>query len=176
MAQSEQVKVMATTPMGKIKWFNLAKGDKFGNYSVDLILEDNTETLKFIESIKKVGTGKMPFKQQADGSFIIKLKQKSKGLKKNGQTYEINPPVFYSNAGKKLTLEEVEELSVGNDSIIRAKVELSSYAAMGQVGVSCKPKSVQLVKIVEFGGSGFDAVEFEEIDDIDQSVEHSDDF
>lgn len=173
-------RVIVLTPIGKAEWFSLAKEDKFGSYTCNLKLEDNPETHKFISKIDSMGSGRKPYKKEADGSFTVKLKVKAKGTKKDGSSYVINPPALYNAVGKVLEGKDLVSLNVGNGSEIRAKVELSAYSVNGSVGVSCKPKSVQIVKAVEFASSssdlGFDALELSEIDSEDSEADTSYDF
>lgn len=167
-----QKKVMVTTPIGSISWFSLHKVDNFGNYTANLHLEDAPETHKLISIIDSMGAGNKPYKKQADGSVVLKLKSKSKGQKKDGSMYVVNPPVIYNALGAKLSAQEVAELNVGNGSKLRAKLELSTYTMQGG-GVSAKLKSAQLVEVIKFMGGdadlGFDAFEFSEVDDIEES-------
>ncbi len=163
-------KVSVVTPIGKIKWFNLIETDKFSNYAVDLELEDCPETHKFISKIDATGEGRKPYKKQADGSYLVKVKMKSSGFKKGtNEPYSVNPPAIYNSVGKRFTEEEARKLNVGNGSECRFKVLLSAYDVNGSKGVSCKPQSVQIAKLVEFGGdTGFDALEFDEEDSADE--------
>lgn len=163
-----KTKVSATTPIGKTEWFSLTKEDKFSNYTCTLILEDSPETHKLISLIDSVGTGKKPYEKQADGSFKLSMKGKSKGNKKDGSSYIINPPVLYNALGKKIEGLDLHELNVGNGSEMRAKLEFSSYKMINEddevlEGVSCKIKSAQLAKVIAFqasdADSGFDALE-----------------
>ncbi len=165
------------TPLGKAEWFSLHKEDKFGNYTATIHLEESPEVLKIISQIDALGDGNKPYAKQADGSYKIKMKGKSKGTKKTGEQYVINPPAVYSPLGKRLSNEEVAKLNIGNGSEIRVKLELSTYVMVDQEtqevikGISSKVKSAQLGTIVEFSGgdadSGFGALEF----DADESGE-----
>jgi len=159
-------KIETVTPIGEIKWFNLVDTDKFGNFSVELKLEDSPETHKLISQIDSLSeSGRKPYKKQADGSFDLKIKMKSQGMKRDNTPYTVNPPAIYNSTGKRFSEDEARRLSVGNGTECRFKVVLSSYDVNGSQGVSCKPKSVQIAKLVEFGGdAGFDALEFEELD------------
>lgn len=163
---SERKKVKLTTPVGSVKWFSLSKVDKFGNYTCQLVLSDSPETHDLISKIDAIGEGKKPYEKQADGSVILKLKQKREGEKRDGTKYLINPPALYDSLGKRIQGEVLEKLSIGNGSTMRAKIEVSNYEVMGVKGVSVKPKSVQFKTIVEFGDSdeGFDALEFADND------------
>ena len=172
-------KVILTTPIGQAEWFSLVNPDKFGNYTCNLKLEDSPETHKLISKIDSMdasGAGRKPYIKQADGSFVLKLKLKSSGQKKDGTNYTINPPFIYSATGKKIEGQDLASLNVGNGSEIRAKIELSAYEFMGQSGVSVKPRAVQISKLVEFSGGGdfgFDALE---LDSVDLGEESSDDY
>ena len=174
--------VSVTTPVGKVEWFELNKTDQFGNYTCVLHLEESPETLKLISIIDSIGEGKKPYEKQADGSFKVRMKSRSKGTKKSGETYTVNPPVIYNALGKKLSNMELENMSVGNGSEMRAKIEFSTYAMFNQEtqeivkGVSSKIKSAQLGKVVEFSNNadlGFDPLE---LDSVDLGEESSDDF
>ena len=171
-------KVIVTTPIGKSEWFSLDKEDKFGNYTCNLKLEDSPETHKLISKIDDLNNGgKLPYIKEQDGSFTLKMKVKSRGTRKDGTPYVINPPFIYNAVGKKLEGQELAELNVGNGSEIRAKLELNPYEFMGQKGVSAKPKSVQIVKAVKFEGGddfGFDALEFAKEDLGEQITDDSD--
>lgn len=177
--------VTATTPLGKAQWFNLNKADQFGNYTCTIHLEENPETLKLISLIDSIGAGKKPYEKQADGSFKLKMKSKSKGTKKSGEQYVVNPPVIYDSLGKKLTNMEVTKLNVGNGSEIRAILEFSTYAMLDQEtqevvkGISSKVKAVQLGKVVEFEGNadlGFGALEIDSSEDKEESSSENYDF
>lgn len=168
-------KLSLVTPIGKAKWFSLTKTDKFGNYTCSIELEDSPETHKLVSQIDSLGDDsftRKPYEVQPDGSYILKIKGKSMGNKKGGGTYVVNPPVLYNSLGKKIEGMELASLNVGNGSEVRAKIEVSSYVMVNQEtqeimkGYSCKVKSVQIAKIVEFapdgGDTGFDALELSE--------------
>jgi mannose/fructose/N-acetylgalactosamine-specific phosphotransferase system component IIB len=170
-------KLSVVTPIGKAKWFSLTKTDKFGNYTCSIELEDSPETHKLISQIDSVAADdfkKKPYEKQADGSYVLKVKGKSKGTKKTGETYIVNPPVLYNALGKKIEGMELASLNVGNGSEVRAKIEVSSYVMLNQdtqelmKGISCKIKSAQIAKLVEFQSesedTGFDALELSEED------------
>ena len=164
---SKEAKVIVTTPIGEVSWFSLVNPDKFNTYSCALKLEDSPETHKLISKIDSMGEGRRPYEKQDDGSYVIKLRLKAKGMKKTGDTYEVNPPTIYNSIGKKMSNEELQVLSIGNGTEARVKIELAAYIYDGKAGVSAKPKAVQISKLVEFNGGdlGFDALELEEIDE-----------
>jgi len=168
-------KLSLVTPIGKAKWFSLTKVDKFSNYTCTIELADCPETHKLISQIDSAGDDshtRKPYTLEADGSYSLKVKGKSKGQKKDGTAYIVNPPVLYNALGKKIDGIDLAKLNVGNGSEIRAKIEVSAYVMLDQntqevmKGLSCKVKSVQIAKIVEFSGgdedSGFGALEVSE--------------
>jgi len=162
-------KVTVQTQIGSVEWFSLTKEDKFGNYTTSLTLEESPETQKLISKINELAgaDGRKPMEIQADGSVKLKLKLKSRGQTKKGETYVVNPPAIYDRLGKVIQGEALAGLNLGNGSKIRAKIELSAYEFMGQKGVSLKPRAVQISEVVEFSGggdSGFDALEFSDND------------
>ena len=161
-------KQVVTTPIGEAKWFSVNKVDKFGNYTVELILDESERSLKFIDfldNFSPVQGAKLPYKKTESG-YTIKLKSKSSGTKRDNTTYVINAPAIYNALGQRITGADLEGLNVGNGSQIRAKIEVKQYNFMGQDGVSIGLKSVQVVKAVEYSGGGqnygFDALEVEE--------------
>lgn len=156
MAQDKK-RITVTTPIGEAKWFQVHKVDKFGNYTVELHLDDSPASHKFVDAVDRFGEGKKPITAKADGGYKVKLRSKSSGVKKTGETYQINPPAIYNSLGKRLSNEEVAMLNVGNGSKIRANVELSTYDFNGK-GVKLGLKSLQLVEVLEFGDIGFEAV------------------
>ena len=182
-------KLALTTPIGKAKWFSLTKTDKFGNYTCSIELADAPETHKLISQIDALGDAsftRKPYEKQADGSYVLKVKCKSKGNKKDGTSYVVNPPVLYNALGKKIEGMDLAGLNVGNGSEIRAKIDVSSYVMVDQEtqevmkGYSCKVKSVQIAKLVEFSpeaaDTGFDALELAEEGESEGSANDGYDF
>jgi hypothetical protein len=158
---SEAKKQIVTTPIGEAKWFSVNKVDKFGNYTCELHLDESERSMKFISFLEEFGEGQKPYEKTPEG-YKVKLKSKSKGLKRDGSQYIVNAPAIYNALGKRLQGAELEALNVGNGSEIRAKIEVKQYTFMGKAGVSIGLKSVQLVKVVEFAGGsdyGFDPME-----------------
>lgn len=164
MSKDQKKKQLVTTPTGTAKWFSVNKVDKFGNYTVELHLDESERSLKFIDFLENFGKGKKPFEKTPEG-YKLKLKSKSKGTKRDGSTYEISAPAIYNAVGQRIKGADLESLNVGNGSEIRAKVEVKEYTFMGQDGVTLALKSVQVIKAVEFSGGdyGFDAMEVEEV-------------
>lgn len=178
---SDVKKKIVTTPIGEAKWFSVSKVDKFGNYTSELHLDESERSMKFIEFLKGFSSKcDAPFKKTESG-YMIKLKAKSKGTKRDNTTYEINPPAIYSALGERLLGSDLEKLNIGNGSKIRAKIEVKEYNFMGKDGVSIGLKSVQIVEAVAFEGGGdlgFDSLDLpnQESDEQKESFEESDNY
>lgn len=162
-------KLVATTPVGESQWYSLSKPDKFGNFTCNLILEDCPATHKLLSQVKELANG-LPInfvKKLDDGRVQLKMKLKSQGTKRDGSVYSVNPPAIYDHNGERISGTKLEGMSVGNGSEIRAKLQFYTWEFAGKSGVSCKPLSVQIKKLVHFdGGSedlGFDAFELENV-------------
>jgi hypothetical protein len=164
-SMSDMKKQIVTTPIGETKWFSVSKVDKFGNYTCELHLDESERSEKFIDFLETFGSGKKPFEKTPEG-YKVKLKSKSQGTKRDNSTYTINAPAIYNNLGQRVSGAELEGLSIGNGSKIRAKIEVKQYNFMGQDGVSIGLKSVQVVEAVAYSGGGqdygFEATEVEE--------------
>ena len=160
---SDMKSKVVTTPIGDVKWFSVNKVDKYGNYTCELHLDESERSLKFIDFLKNFGKGKVPYEKTPEG-FKVKLKSKSKGTKRDNTSYTINAPAIYNALGKRLSGSELESLSVGNGSKIRAKIEVKQYNFMGADGVAISLKSVQVVEAIAYSSDndfGFDALEVE---------------
>lgn len=156
--KAEVVKLVS--PAGKIQWFNLTKPDKFGNYNCELHLAPTKEAMAFVKAIKSVGKGQAPIKDLPDGTIVIKMKQKVGGVRKSDNTpYTLTPPVICGADGKPLSEDARRELSVGNGSEAKFQVAVSTATVMGQSYVTVKPAAVQLIKVIAYQASPFDAIE-----------------
>tara|TARA_R110000737_G_scaffold343457_1_gene369448 strand:- start:686 stop:1246 length:561 start_codon:yes stop_codon:yes gene_type:complete len=165
---SEMKKKVVKTPIGEAKWFSVNKVDKFGNYTVELLLDESADSLRFIEGLNNfspIKGAKLPYKKTSEG-YSVKLKSKSSGTKRDNSTYVISAPPIYNALGQKVSGADLDGLNIGNGSKIRAMVEVKQYNFMGSDGVSIGLKSVQIVEAVAYSGSGqdfgFDALEVEE--------------
>tara|TARA_R110000850_G_scaffold276245_1_gene417841 strand:+ start:3734 stop:4282 length:549 start_codon:yes stop_codon:yes gene_type:complete len=168
---SDKKKKVVTTPIGEAKWFSVSKVDKFGNYTVELHLDESERSMKFVDFLENFAEGKKPIEKTESG-YKVKLKAKSQGTKRDNSTYAINPPAIYSSAGTRISGAELEKLNIGNGSKIRAKIEVKEYEFMGSKGVSIGLKSVQIVEAVEYSGGGqdlgFDALEMPNVESDEQ--------
>ena len=183
--------IVVNTPVGSIKWFKLVNPDqKYKKYSVDLILEDGEALQKLLAQIEDMGAAQLElstseakpamkkkirmsmneaisteFDEEGNetGRFIMKLRQNSQYEdKKTKEIKMMHPPRLFDAKAKEITGEARTQLFVGNGSEARAQIKLSAYCLpAGDVGVSCKPLAIQLIKVVQ--GSApevdFDAVE-----------------
>ena len=158
------------TPVGTVKWFSLNKVDKFDNYTVDFFLKPLPATLQLIAKMDELAgpKGKKPYEIQANGEYKIKLKVARTGKKKDGKMFVRPSPAIYNQLGQVLTEDEKLKLNVGNETEMRANVELKQYTSFGG-GCSVKPVAVQIVRLVEFKPAGddcgFDAVSISDKND-----------
>tara|TARA_R110002096_G_scaffold136705_1_gene289548 strand:+ start:41 stop:583 length:543 start_codon:yes stop_codon:yes gene_type:complete len=177
---SDNKSKICTTPIGEVKWFSVSKVDKFGNYTCELHLDESERSMKFIDFLENFSEGKKPL-SKTDTGYMVKLKAKSKGTKRDNTTYEINPPAIYNAAAQRISGAELESLNIGNGSKIRAKIEVKAYDFMGTKGVSVGLKSVQIIEAVAFDGNdlGFDPLDIEpnaESSEQKESFEESDNY
>lgn len=173
---SDQKKVIVTSPVGETEWFNLVKPDKFGKYSVNLIVEDTPELQKIMSQMDELITDRhkaelddpkvkpeakrklkladsKPIEPEFDsegketGRYKIKLRLKAEGKKKDDTIYKVQRPVLFDNLNKKISDAEAMELRIFNGSLIKVNFEMSPYCVKNEVGVTFKPKAVQVKKI-----------------------------
>jgi hypothetical protein len=127
------------------------------------------EKRKAEEAIKKI-TKQYPFEPEFDeesgeetGRIILKAKKKAAfNDKKTGNLIETSINIFDAAAKK---VEDKSTLKgMGNGSICKMNVFLSPYyiPATGNLGVSLKLNSVQVIKFVEYGGAAPSGFEVEE--------------
>lgn len=101
--------------------------------------------------------GNETFTPDPSGNYVLTAKLTAKGKTKEGKEYESKPALFDA---KGLPFKSKKQIATG--STLRLQVEASGYfvAALG-VGVSLKLKSVQVVDLVEYGGSSFEDTGFD---------------
>lgn len=147
------------SPKGSAGFLNIVRPDtKFdpeGKYKVTLNLAE-TDAAALQELAKEVaeeafGTKKaakahIPGKENEDGSVAFTFKSNSQ------------PKVFDAKGNP---VRDLEDLNAGSGSTIRVKGSIKEYDKGGNFGVTLYLNSVQIIKLVEYGG-GFEADEDEE--------------
>jgi hypothetical protein len=148
------------TPKGTAGYLNLVKPDtKFdpdGKYKAVITLtEEQAEPLKELareeaqEALgKKAKTAKLPFVDNEDGTVTLTLKSKKK-------------PKLFDAKGNPIAADVAEEMNPGAGSVIKVKGSFSGYDGFGG-GVTCYLNEVQIIRLVEFGGGGFEAEDDED--------------
>jgi hypothetical protein len=107
---------------GKAKWFKHNHANKFGDYSHDIYLTDDSRAK--LEELKKGKSGvdgvRNQIKHDEDGYYVSIRRPQSKTIR--GKVVGFAPPEVLSRDGKSLA-----NLLVGNGSDITTKCEYYSY-------------------------------------------------
>jgi hypothetical protein len=104
-----------------------------------------------LEELGKAKAAKVKFPEEnEDGTVTIKFKSKAKD--KNGNTKKL--PLF---DGRGNPIKNTEDLSIGGGSVLKIKGAAKGYANGTNIGVTLYINSVQIIKLEEYGGGGFDA-------------------
>lgn len=168
-----------TTPKGSAGYSNLVKPDtKFdaeGKYKTSVTVpaaqaeslialanEEANELAVLDKKTKKVSLPanlKMPYVINDDDTVTFNFKTAKK-------------PKLFDAKGNPI--RNAENLRVGGGSTIRVKGAFKSYEGFGG-GVTAYLNEVQIIKLVEFGGGGFEADEDEDAYVADNSSDAADD-
>lgn len=149
-------KAKFVTPKGSAVWPWLSNPDTRYNaegvYKTDLMVpKDQAQAIMakakeiFVEEYgdKALPKAKWPFEiDEESGGVRIRAKSAKK-------------PVLYDAAGSVIK----EDLNVGNGSGIKVSGVMSTYNAGGNTGVTMYLNAVQIIDLVEFGGTAFEPVE-----------------
>lgn len=146
-----------TSPKGTAVYPSLTRPDtRFnaeGVYKTGLELPKKeadglVEKLKeiFVEEFgaKKLAGAKFPFKENEDGTVTFNFKSKT-------------APKLFDAKGQPI--KNAADLKIGGGSKIKCAVAAKAYNAGGATGVVCYLNAVQIIDLVEFGGSPFGAEE-----------------
>jgi hypothetical protein len=140
------------TPKGRAVYPSIIRPDtrynEEGVYKTGLELspkdaEKLVEDLKacYVEEFgaKKLPSAKLPFKKNDDGTLVFNFKSK-------------NAPKIFDAKGNPI--KDPSELRVGGGSVVKIAGAMKAYNAGGATGVTCYLNSVQIISLVEWGGSG----------------------
>tara|TARA_E500000318_G_scaffold107400_1_gene116615 strand:+ start:246 stop:857 length:612 start_codon:yes stop_codon:yes gene_type:complete len=166
-----------TTPKGRAKYPHVnepnTRFNPMGEYSCTLVVssEDANDFKAKVDKIyeaeydrecmiqKKKSLKKAtsyPILMDEDGDWIIKTKQVAKVESKSGDVYNFDVKLFDA-AGKPV------KPSVGSGSIVKCAVEPRTwYVPSLGFGITLSLKAVQVIDLVEIGGSNADAFGFSE--------------
>lgn len=134
---------------------------------VEQELEENASRFKKMPDERPLTA--LPVKEVEDqdgnetGELSFKFKLKAVGKNRKGETYTRRPLVVDAKGSPIVKLDSDGKVlngdfKIGNGSLVRCHyVPLPYYMASTKtVGVSLQIKAVQVIKLVEFGGSGYD--------------------
>lgn len=93
---------------------------------------------------KAVAKANYPFKTEEDGQITFKFKSKNK-------------PKLFDAAGKPIKADD--DLNVGSGSVLKVAGAISCRAVSGKNYATLYMKQVQIIDLVEFSGSPFEAEE-----------------
>lgn len=93
---------------------------------------------------KAVAKANYPFKEDDEGNVTFKFKSKNK-------------PKIYDAAGKPI--KNTDELNVGSGSVLKVAGAISCRAVSGKNYATLYMNQVQIIDLVEFSGSPFEAEE-----------------
>lgn len=142
---------------GKVNWFqNLVKGDRFDNYTCEIVIPSTDENLLKVIALAKslnphgqVSKG-LPITKSEDGKFFtVKVKSHSKSKTKDGKEYSRPGPMIINSEKQIISGSSLENLRVGNGSVCKVKIEMQPYENSAK-GVAFRPIAVQVLEIVEF--------------------------
>lgn len=189
MAKTEAIVRKGVTPKGQALWAKILTPDtKFnpdGVFEITLVMhEDDSECQNFMEKLDgwaqeafdhetkslKPGRKKQisvtpPYTMELDdetgdetGRVLFKFKTKAFFTTKTGRQISLAPGIFDAK-GTKIKDPDFE---VGNGSIVRVSFETRSYCMKDGAGISRKLKGVQVIDLVEYGGSSASSMGFTE--------------
>lgn len=93
---------------------------------------------------KAVAKANYPFKEDEEGNVVFKFKSKNK-------------PKLYDAAGKPI--KSTDELNIGSGSVLKVAGAISCRAVSGKNYATLYMNQVQIIDLVEFSGSPFEAEE-----------------
>lgn len=140
------------TPKGRAVYPSVIRPDtrynEEGVYKTGLEMSAK-DAEKFVEDLKacyveefgakKLPSAKLPFKKNDDGSIVFNFKSK-------------NAPKIFDAKGNPI--KDTSELRVGGGSVFKIAGAMKAYNAGGSTGVTCYLNSIQIIELVEWGGSG----------------------
>jgi len=170
MAKTASAKYV--TKLGTFRYPHLnipdTKYDRDGTYKVDL-RQSKELAREFAQLCKRVAEeewgpakakgAKMPYSvDEADNDFVI-IKAKAKA---------IYPPTIANALGKKVDRRNIPAIGTGTTG--KLDLRLATTEVKGDRYVSCYLQGVQIAKLVEYGGSSFDAIDEDEVDGADAFI------
>lgn len=124
---------------GTVKWCKYLEPDRYGNYSVNLYLDDKSK-----EKFKESGSRTTP-KEDDDGEFVV-LRRKEVRRNKDGDEIDNGRPVIFDADNNVIE----DERLIGNGSKVTCKIRVYPTS----MGPGTSWESLRIEELVEY-----DAVE-----------------
>lgn len=144
--------VKMVSPKGSAFYPKINRPDqKYNNYQASIILskDDGEELLEKLKEVfvdecgpKKLDKATFPIKKQEDGTYLFKSTSKQK-------------PKIFDSKGKPVL--NSDELNIGGGTVM--KVSFSATVKQDRTGVTAYLNAVQIIDLVEYVGSAFEAEE-----------------
>lgn len=135
-------------------WFSVpdTRFDVEGKFKTDLLVSKDAAQDMMAEA-KKIYVEEFGEKALNKAKWPFEIDEESGGVRFRAKSSK--KPVLYDAAGSIIK----EDLNVGNGSEIKISGVMSTYNAGGATGVTMYLNAVQIIDLVEFGGSSFEPVE-----------------
>jgi hypothetical protein len=117
------------------------------NELVDIIQESLDQYATQHPTVKK--RAKMPFEKSDDGSYTFTFKCKARGIRADGTTWEQKPKIFDAKGNPFLVAKAIWG---GTTAKVSFAIAPYNVAATG-LGITLRLKGVQILELVEGGGS-----------------------
>ena len=149
-------KAKFVSPVGTAVWPWLAvpdtRFDAEGKYKTDLLVPKE-EAKEMMAEAKKLYIEEFGEKALKAAKFPFEIDEESGGVRFRAKSSK--KPVVYDAQGSVIK----DDLNVGNGSEIKISGLMATYNAGGATGVTMYLNAVQIISLVEFGGTAFDPVE-----------------
>lgn len=157
------------------------KFDELGIYKADIAVDaaDAADLMNRLQEVHKAHTGKPAnasdnpmWARETDsegvetGRIVFKFRVKNR-VTKAGKFWDRQPVVFDAKGHRIMDIP-----NIGGGSVLKVNFEVYEWISGTKKGVSLQPQKVQLIDLVEFGGSDSNPFEEEEGFTIDTSDEN----
>tara|TARA_R100000951_G_scaffold116800_1_gene131180 strand:- start:9699 stop:10214 length:516 start_codon:yes stop_codon:yes gene_type:complete len=146
-------KAKYTSSKGTAMWPWLAKPDtRFdaeGKYKTDLLVKKE-DAQEFVDMAKQIFIEEFGEKSLAKAKWPFMNDDEAGGIKIRAKSSK--KPTLFDAKGNVIKTD----LPVGNGSTIKLSGVMGTYSAGGNIGVTAYLNAVQIIDLVEFGGSTFE--------------------
>jgi len=146
-------KAKYVTPKGSAIWPWLSvpdtRFDDQGKYKTDILVKSD-DAKALAEKAKEIYIEEFGEKALSKAKWPFEIDEESGGVRFRAKSSK--KPVLYDAGGNFIK----EDLSVGNGSVLKLSGVMSTYNAGGNTGVTMYLNAVQVIDLVEFGGTAFE--------------------